>query len=70
MTYTPKTFGPKERMRQYFSDILAEVSEIDDPCEVVDAFLEELDSWAAYHETCKATYESVKVALRKRVSET
>lgn len=70
MTYTPKPFGSKERMRQDFSDILAEVPETYDPCEVADAFLEELDSWAAYHETCKATYESVKATLRKRVSET
>jgi len=70
MTYTPQPFSPKERMRQNFSDILAEVSEIDDPCEIVDAFLEELNSWAAYHEKCKATYESVKVALQKRISET
>lgn len=73
MTYIPEPsppFGSKERMRNYFSDALGEVSENYNPHEVADAFLEELESWITYHADCKATYESVKVALRKRISET
>jgi len=73
MTYIPEPsppFGSKERMKGYFGDVLAEVPESYDPHEVADAFLEELDSWITYHADCKATYESVRIALRKRVSET
>ena len=73
MIYIPEPsppFGTKERMKDYFSDTLAEVPESYDPHEVADAFLEELESWITYHEDCKATYESVRIALRKRVSET
>jgi len=57
-------------MKALFGDTLAEVPESYDPHEVADAFLEELDSWITYHADCKATYESVRIALRKRVSET
>lgn len=73
MTYIPEPyppFGSKERMRNYFSDVFSEVPENYNPHEVADAFLEELESWITYHADCKATYESVKVALRKRISET
>jgi hypothetical protein len=73
MTYIPEpspSFGSKERMKDYFSDALAEVPENYNPHEVADAFLEELESWITYHADCKATYESVRIALRKRVSET
>ena len=73
MIYIPEPsppFGTKEKMEEYFSDTLAEVPESYDPHEVADAFLEELDSWITYHADCKATYESVRIAIRKRVSET
>lgn len=73
MIYIPEPhppLGSKERMRNYFSDALVEVPENYNPHEVADAFLEELESWITYHADCKATYESVKVALRKRISET
>lgn len=73
MIYIPEPsppFGTKERMKDYFSDTLAEVPENYNPHEVADAFLEELESWITYHADCKATYESVRIAIRKRVSET
>ena len=73
MTYIQQphpAFGTKERIKALFGDTLAEVPESYDPHEVADAFLEELESWITYHADCKATYESVRIALRKRISET
>ena len=61
MTY----FNDKERMKEWFDDFFADVSEGTDPEEVADAILESLQSWIKYHKDALTTYEAVRNHLRK-----
>lgn len=72
MNYVPQApapFGSKQRIKEYFGDTLAECSEDYNPQDVADAFFEELESWIEYHNNCANTYELIRTALSKRVSE-
>lgn len=58
-------FDSKQRMKEWFDDFLADVSEGTDPKEVADAILESLEGWIKYHSNSLTTYEAVRDHLRK-----
>ncbi len=58
----------KQRIGEYFADILCECDEDDITAEeVISAFVEELDKWSAYHKTAYDKYEAIRAALGERV---
>jgi hypothetical protein len=61
---TPYTNSIK-RFKEYFDDILSEISDGYDPKEVADAITECLEGWIKYHTDCLATYEAVRARLRE-----